>query len=419
MKLFKSKKLLGSLVLCEVASGGAFETDRNFDIVEKNSWQLDKINLEGVLNNPSNLPKKDIVVAVVDTGVTSEISQLNDKLIKGYNFLDDDSDTEDYEDRHGTLSAEIINMISKDSKIMPLKVADESGQVSYPDIAHAIDYAVSHGANIINLSMGSINEEYIVRETIVRAIENGCIVVASAGNDGISSVNYPGAYDDVVAVGAINKNNKRYSFSNYGKNLDIMAPGVVDSPSANREKNGTSYATPYVTGVLALLWQNAPELTGKEITNIALSSTRWLDNFNKDEYGNGLIDACLSYEKLISQQQGKKVDLKCDNYWYNPDKNSSSYKAMLGIGIGTVTITAVGVTLYIARDKFLNKNDNVEITDVTEVAIEKEEVKENVKHKEEEIELIIPDGDITEQSTDNINKEKSNQKVKKNKGIEI
>ena len=308
---------------------------------------------------------------------------------------------------------------------MPLKVSNENGQSDINDIVLALDYAVEHGANIINISAGAdfyMEEEQLA---IARAIESGCIVVSSSGNEGMPEVMYPSGFSDVISVGAVDKSNKRYEFSNFGENLDIMAPGAVYSPSVDGGRLGTSYSTPYVTGVIALLWQRAPELSGKEITNIVLSSTRWLDNFNKNEYGNGLIDACLSYEKILSNRQGESVDLDCDNYWYNANKESSSYKAMLSIGasVGAITITAFGVTLYMSRDKSSNKNNDVIITDVTEESTQNEKLekitpKEAIKHEEEK-EDVIPDGDITEQPLENINNNKSHKEEKKHKGIEI
>ena len=160
-------------------------------------------------------------------------------FVSGYDFINSDAHPND-DDGHGThvagTVAESTNNISKSAglafnvSIMPIKVLAAMG--SGGDTAKAasgIDYAREHGADVINLSLGSDYDSQVMREAIQRAVNAGIIITAATGNESTRSskadVIYPAAYAGVIAVGATRVDEMRADYSNYGSALDIMAPG--------------------------------------------------------------------------------------------------------------------------------------------------------------------------------------------------
>jgi len=110
-------------------------------------------------------------------------------------------------------------------KVLPLRVCDANGQCPDSALIAAIDWAGSHGANVINFSLGGPEVDPAVEAEIDAAWNAGLIVVASAGNDGTSAVSYPAAFANVIAVGSTNWEDGRAAYSNYGSALDVVAPG--------------------------------------------------------------------------------------------------------------------------------------------------------------------------------------------------
>ena len=108
---------------------------------------------------------------------------------------------------------------------MPLRVLNSSGVGSYSDVAAAIVYAADNGAQVINLSLGGSNPSSTLENAVNYAISKGVIVVAAAGNNGTEGALYPAAYPDVIAVGSVDPDLQHSSFSNYGAQIDIWAPG--------------------------------------------------------------------------------------------------------------------------------------------------------------------------------------------------
>jgi len=238
---------------------------------------------------------EEVIIAILDTGVDFSHPDLDDKLLlNGYDFVYDDSDPTD-DDGHGTYVAGIaaaetnngegIAGVAWNCKIMPLKVVFT--QVTPPDepyseigwIADAIRHAVDNGADVINMSFGSPDYSQAERDAIRYAYNNGVVVVAAAGNDGIETY-YPAAYDECIAVAATNSNDERVTFvntatdlppweSNYGPEIDVAAPGdeiislvptwypaliwgdITVPPYGFA--SGTSASAPHVAGLAALI----------------------------------------------------------------------------------------------------------------------------------------------------------------------
>ncbi|WP_047982206.1 S8 family peptidase [Ornithinibacillus contaminans] len=205
-------------------------------------------------------------IAVLDTGVDYTHPDLDGKVIRGYDFVQNDNTPLD-QNGHGTHVAGIaaaetnngtgIAGMAPNTKILAVRVLDASGNGSLADIADGITYAADSGAEVINLSLGCNCATQTLENAVNYAWNRGAVVVAAAGNDGVSTTFEPASYANVIAVGAVGSNNRKASFSNWGTWVDVMAPGVdiASTYPSNRYvyMSGTSMASPFVAGQAALL----------------------------------------------------------------------------------------------------------------------------------------------------------------------
>lgn len=254
--------------------------------------------------------KREIKVAVVDTGVDYNHPELKDRVLKdlGYNFINNSKDTMD-DNWHGTHVAGIIAADASktpniagvvgtaDVKIIPIKVLDKDGQGSSDIIAKGIRYAADQGADIINFSVGFKVKDRFIEDAIKYAKEKGVFVVVSAGNEGINCDNSsPSGDDGAYTVSSINQQDVRSIFSNYGHSVKIAAPGediLSTVPNGSYQyENGTSMAAPIVAGVAALVKAENPSLTPEDIENILDKTALDIMGKGRDEdTGYGLVNA--------------------------------------------------------------------------------------------------------------------------------
>lgn len=281
-----------------------------------------------------------VVIAVIDTGVDLGHPDLASKIWnnpgetgldgngkdKRTNDVDDDNPPDGYVDDwhgwdfvngandpqddngHGTHVAGIAAAASNNgvgvagvawgARVMPLKVLDNTGSGSESDVAAAMVWAADHGARIINLSLGAPSPSSVMEDAVNYAYLNGVTVVAAAGNAGSLGVLYPAAYDNALAVASTNASNNRSSFSNYGPEIDLAAPGSSiystywNGGSTYATLSGTSMATPHVAGVAALL-ASLPQFDTPDKIRIAMETTALdLGDPGWDQfYGFGLVQA--------------------------------------------------------------------------------------------------------------------------------
>ncbi|MUK90425.1 S8 family serine peptidase [Ornithinibacillus sp. L9] len=205
-------------------------------------------------------------IAVLDTGVDYNHPDLDGKTIRGYDFVDRDYTPSDL-NGHGTHVAGIaaaetnngtgIAGMAPNTRILAVRVLDANGSGSLANIANGIRYAADNGAEVINLSLGCACDTRALEDAVNYAWNRGSVVVAAAGNDGTSQQFQPASYANAIAVGAVDRNNNKASFSNWGTWVDVAAPGVdiASTYPGNRYVylSGTSMASPYVAGQAALL----------------------------------------------------------------------------------------------------------------------------------------------------------------------
>jgi len=169
---------------------------------------------------------------------------------------------------HGTMVAGILAVMAPDAMIMPLRAFDDKGCGTTYNIAKAVKYAVSHGAQVINMSFGISGQTQTLKKTIEEAVKAGVTVVASAGNGNTSIPQYPAAYPGVLGVSATKLNDTKTSFSDYGSTIFVSAPGsniISAFPGGYyAELSGTSFSAPMVAAEAALLrslktsgWKNS------------------------------------------------------------------------------------------------------------------------------------------------------------------
>ena len=245
-----------------------FYVSVNFDIPPSDpdydrQWALPHIQAESAWNEMDDL--RPVTVAVIDTGVCMSHEDLGGRVLdNGYDFVDDDNDPDDVFGHGcsvaGIIAANIDNGIgiagfAPNASILPVRVLGPGGSGSMADVAAGIVYAADQSADIINLSLGSMVGSQVTKDAVDYAVDKGVTVIASAGNSGGSAPGYPARYENVVAVGAIDPNGARSSFSNKGG--DIWAPGrdvhTTFLDNGYKALNGTSFSAPYVSAMAAVL----------------------------------------------------------------------------------------------------------------------------------------------------------------------
>lgn len=242
-----------------------------------------------------------VKVAVLDTGIDHNHQSLRNLVntTLGYNFTG--GSTSDTMDRqgHGTHVAGtigsygVVSGVMQNVTLIPVKVLGDNGSGTTYGIQQGVIFAANQGADVINMSLGGGGYSQGMNDACNYAVSKGTIVIAATGNDGRGSISYPAAYASVIAVGSVDSNRVRSSFSNYGQGLDLVAPGrnIYSTYPNNRytSLSGTSMATPHVAGVAGLMRAINPSLTVARAKEILLSTAQAAGAAN--QYGAGIVDA--------------------------------------------------------------------------------------------------------------------------------
>ena len=287
----------------------------------------------------------NVVVAVLDGGIALAHPEFAGRIWQNYaenptNNTDDDLNgyIDDYQGwnfaydinspaddlGHGTSVAGVIGAngnnaiglagVDWNCKLMICKVLDSTNYGSYADIADAIYYAANNGADVINMSFGG-GSSSVITNAVQYAYSNNVVMCASSGNGNTSTPSFPAADSLVLAVGGSNAWDVRYQFSNYGSHLDVVAAGdyiyVLDYANFNNYGNysgGTSLASPFVSGVAALLKAQDTTRTNADIyTIIRATAEDTVDEYTGEDvvgwdqyFGFGRVNAyqALLYDSL-------------------------------------------------------------------------------------------------------------------------
>jgi subtilisin len=241
-----------------------------------------------------------VTVAVIDSGVAPHYA-LSSAVVDHRNFT---TDTEVFDSLgHGTHVAGVIAAregpaqgIAHKSKILSLKVLGHSGMGSNASVATALRHATEAQVDIVCMSLGCSKPNAEVHAAVRSAKEAGIVIVCAAGNDG-GAVNYPAAYPETIAVGAVDRHGGVCEFSSRGKEIVVAAPGqdITSTWLADgyATLSGTSMAAPFVAGVLAL-YVSAQKKLGRKVEGVSKALAETCRDVNEpgrcDEYGWGLVD---------------------------------------------------------------------------------------------------------------------------------
>jgi hypothetical protein len=322
------------------ATGGAEPNDYQYP----SQWHLPKISTPAAWDVCTGFPTEPI--AIIDSGVDPTHPDLAGKLLPGYNFIGENTDTQDVLG-HGTAVAGTAAAISNNvvgvagvawgNPIMPLVVLNSSNYATYYDIARAITYAADQGVRVINISIGGSSSSSTLQNAVDYAWNRGAMVFACAHNYSTSTPYYPAACTHAVAVSATTSSDTLASFSNYGDWIDLAAPGVsiltTTRGGGYGACSGTSFSSPIAAGLAALILSANPSLTNAQVLEIMTQNTDDLGQPGFDPYyGYGRVNAYASLQAAMAAVP--QPDVTAPSVAITAPENDSTVS-------GTVTVTVL------------------------------------------------------------------------------
>lgn len=279
------------------------------------NWNLQMIGVEDELNRKSNQVK----VAVMDSGV----DYVNDSniIVKHINFVEEENYIPSYYEDvtgHGTAIAGIISEISANSEIYSVRVLNSQNKGKLDDIIKAIYWCIENDIQVINMSFVTSTKSTALETAIKAAADAGIIIVGASGNAG-GAVQYPAAFDEVIAVGAVDSKANVTKTSNYGPELDFVAPGQQISTNGlfggNIIVGGTSMAAAHVTGAVCRIMENKKIESPQFMKLLLEASTKNIGNQEKTGYGLVDIKYALNHFSQIRKEfeKAKQTGGECNN----------------------------------------------------------------------------------------------------------
>ncbi len=254
----------------------------------------------------TTIGSEDVIIAIVDTGVDPEHPDLSEKIVDGWNVVENSADFSDV-NGHGTMVAGVAAAMSDnrrgvagvawESPIVAVRVTDSDGGTSAGNLAAGILWAAERGARVINVSFAPLWSNRVVRAAAQQAYHRGSLVVISAGNAG--GTTSAAGFTEGFFVGAVSSSDQIARFSDRGPFVDLSAPGVgvltTELGGDYVGASGTSFAAPLVSGVAALAWSMRLELRPISIQEAILDTSREAGDAGKDDvYGWGTVDAAAA-----------------------------------------------------------------------------------------------------------------------------
>lgn len=310
-------------------------------------WGLNAIDVTGAWEITTG--SEDVALAIVDTGVQSDHIDFGGKVLDGFDVYENNHDTEDF-GGHGTHVAGTAGAVANnegggvagvapDSPILPVRYLSHPEE--YPayvyENARAIkwlrDWAIENDTRVVtNMSLGGSYFSNTSEKAIDAAIEEGVVFVVSMGNSARDEIQYPAAYDGVIAVGAMGPDYKQARFSTEGHWISVTAPGVdiwSTYPGGGYTfMSGTSMSAPHVTGVAGLVLSANPDLTPAEVkavleeTAVDPANPDQLYNDFNHQHGHGLVNAKRAVEYARALADGE--DAIPDEYYVLDVKAAST-----------------------------------------------------------------------------------------------
>lgn len=304
---------------------------------------------------------EDMIIAICDTGVEPNHPDLEGKLLPGWNVHDNSGDSSDVHG-HGTAVAGTAAAMSDnrlgvagvcwDNPILPIRVSDERGRAASRKVAAGIIWAVNHGARVINVSFAPLASDVTVRSAAEYARNSGSLVFISSGNDGKAF--RARDRDATIFVGAVEPSGQLASFSNTGPYIDLVAPGrdifTTEIGRGYDEISGTSFSSPIVAGVAALVWSVNPGFRPATVEGILFDTARDRGPRGRDDsYGFGIVDAAAAVEAAldtVEEEDTRAPEVEV----ISPDDRevvSGSIRASVGVfdavGVADVVLSIDGV----------------------------------------------------------------------------
>ncbi|MBA4853500.1 S8 family serine peptidase [Emticicia sp. BO119] len=353
----------------------------------------------------------DLVVAVVDNAIQVNHIDLAANILPGRDISDNDNDPSPPDSTffHGTHVAGLVGAVTNNNngiasvginrvKILPIKVTPDSGDPQ--SVYHGfegIEWAVAHGANIINISWGGSGYSLTDQAVIDNAYNSGVIIIAAAGNNNQNTSYYPASYNHVISVGSVTSNDEKSYFSNYGSSVDLVAPGsgIYSTIPTNKYDywSGTSMAAPIVSSIFAYVWSVKPNLNPAQLENLIKSTCDNIDIHNSGYIGllgSGRVNvlkaiSCMedNIQPVINPSatnvlcSGGMVQLSCNTYegasyqWkkngVNIGSNQPAYNAS-ETGQYTVIVTKNTCTIAASSVKVSVVPDSVVINVASTIA---------------------------------------------------
>ena len=324
-----------------------------------NEWHLARIGASSAWSTTTG--SSGITIAILDTGVDAAHPELAAKMVPGWNFYDNNSNTSDVVG-HGTIVAGSATAATNNSsgiasvswgcKIMPVRISDASGFAAYSAAANGLIWAADHGARVANISY-AMSASSTVSSAASYFQSKGGVVTISAGNNGAfdSTPDNP----NVLTVSATNGDDVLYSWSNTGNNVDIAAPGFVYTTirgGGTSSASGTSVAAPIVAGVAALVLSVNPALTASQVQDILKQAAddRGASGWDPG-YGSGRVNAARAVEAAAGG--GGSGDATAPNVSFSSPGSGATVSgtasvqvaASDNVGVTSVTLKVDGVLL--------------------------------------------------------------------------
>ena len=261
-----------------------------------------------------------VTVAVIDSGLygvsdgESHVDIDPSNVVSPYNAITGGTNVSD-DHGHGTFVAGMIFAntnngagiagIMPNVKLMPIKVSTKDRDALVSDVIKAISYAVENGADVINMSLGTDDLSETLKAACDKAVSEGVIVVAAAGNDGSSKPCYPAAYESVIGVGSLTSENLLAASSQYGESVYVTAPGAGVVSTDNTENgykrsSGTSFASPEVAALAAMARSIDDSMNQDSFKKLLQETCTDLGETGHDSlYGYGMVNFEQAADKLL------------------------------------------------------------------------------------------------------------------------